>query len=96
MLYSRIRSALNLIFTRDHIDRFQGKGQRPSASQAREQFRIVVRKEAAGNVADRIQPRNDVLFFIQDLHLIIDLQAVAGAQQTGAQPYAVEWRLAQL
>ena len=55
-----------------------------------------IAKEAAGNVADRIQPRNDVLFFIQNLHLIVDLQAVAGAQQTGAQPYAIEWRLAQL
>ena len=96
MLDSRIRSALNLVFTRDYVDRFQGKGQRPSASQTREQFRIVVRKETAGNVADRIQARNDVLLFIQNLHLIVDLQTVAGAQQTGAQPNTIERRFAQL
>ena len=72
------------------------EGDRAAAGAGHDVLGVVVAEEAAGAVTGGVQALDDLVLGVQDLHLLVDAQAVDGGQEAAAVPAAEEGRVAQL
>ena len=84
----------DLFQTAHLLDGLDGVGQGAAHSHACHQAGIVVGEEGAGHIAGDIQAGHRLVVVIQSLALIVDGDALLGAQQRGTQPAAIERGLA--